>query len=262
MGRGRLDYDKLYVGKEFDSRHGRFKVISYQGNRYLKIEFMDSHRYSYNVRADHLKAGAVSNPYYPTVFSVGYRGVGNFEATIKGKDTPVYVKWHSMLQRAYCPLYKEKFPTYKNVTVVADWHNFQNFAGWVDSQSVKDIKNYDLDKDLKIIGNKEYSAEACTFVPAAINGALIGCATGESGVAGVYWREHGYQVMVGRFGKRANVGFHKDINVAASMYWNAKADYLNELANLYVDSLPTETYNLVINRAELIRSKHEDCMGY
>lgn len=262
MGRVSLDYEKLYVGKEFDSRHGRFRVLSYEGSRYLKVEFMDAHKYTYNVRADHLKSGAVSNPYYPTVFNIGYRGVGKFEAAINGKDTPVYVKWHSMLQRAYCPLYKSMFPTYKDVTVATEWHNFQNFASWVDNQEVKDIKDYDLDKDLKLVGNREYSTSACTFVPAPINGALIEAVRGASGVAGVYIREHGYQVMIGRFGKRVNVGFHKDINIAASMYYNAKADYLIELANLYVDTIPVDTYNLIINRAELIRSKHENCMGY
>jgi hypothetical protein len=262
MGKASLDYEGLYVGKEFDSRHGKFKVISYEGGRYLKIEFMDGYNYSYKVRADHLKVGAVSNPYFPTVFGIGYRGIGEFQAAIHGKDTPVYVKWHSMLQRAYCPLYKEKFPTYKEVTVAEDWHNFQNFAKWVDSQEVKDIKNYDLDKDLKIVGNKEYSEAACLFVPAQINAALEKPARGVSGASGVYLRDCGYQIMIGRYGKRFNVGFHKDLDTATAMYYKAKADYLIELANLHIDRMPESTYNLVINRAELIRSKHEDCMGY
>ena len=68
--------------------------------------------------------------------------------------------------------------------------------------------------------------------------------------------------MIGKFGKRISVGFSTDINTASKYYSEAKADYLVELANINKNKISEETYDIILNRAKLIRSLHEDCLGY
>lgn len=79
---------------------------------------------------------------------------------------PAYDAWHGMLKRAYCNKFKEKHPTYTGVTVCTEWHSFMAFREWW-------LENYRegwrLDKDLLIVGNREYGPDACIYVPAWLN---------------------------------------------------------------------------------------------
>ena len=52
-------------------------------------------------------------------------------------------------------------PTYIGCTVCIEWNNFQNFAGWFNENY---IEGYDLDKDIKVNGNKVYSPVTCLIV--------------------------------------------------------------------------------------------------
>ena len=45
--------------------------------------------------------------------------------------------------------------------MVAEWHNFQVFAKWFDENY---MEGFQLDKDIKIEGNKIYSSGTCLFV--------------------------------------------------------------------------------------------------
>ncbi len=79
---------------------------------------------------------------------------------------PAYSTWVNMLKRAYCERYQEKRPTYVEVTVCKDWHSFSAFRTWW-------LSNYregdNLDKDLLVVGNIEYSPDACIYVPIWLN---------------------------------------------------------------------------------------------
>lgn len=79
---------------------------------------------------------------------------------------PIYTKWTSMLSRCYSLKYQQKQPTYKDCTVCCEWLTFSNFYDWMKKQ---DWKNKCLDKDLKTLGNKEYSPENCLFITSRIN---------------------------------------------------------------------------------------------
>lgn len=73
-----------------------------------------------------------------------------------------------MLNRAYSKKYTIKYPTYKNVTVCDEWHNFQTFAKWFYEES-----NYQdgwhLDKDLLSEDCKVYSPKTAIFMPKELN---------------------------------------------------------------------------------------------
>jgi hypothetical protein len=57
-----------------------------------------------------------------------------------------------------------------------DWHNFQNFAEWYVSQPNAYKEGFDLDKDIILRGNKEYSAHACDIIPFEVNKVIRGMA--------------------------------------------------------------------------------------
>lgn len=111
-------------------------------------------------------SGNVKDDYLPSVHGVGFMGAGQHKASINYKRTKKYAVWQKMIERCYCPKTQERQPTYKGCTVCLEWHNFQVFAEWFDSNY---IEGYQLDKDISVSGNKEYSPLNCTFVSQAEN---------------------------------------------------------------------------------------------
>lgn len=83
---------------------------------------------------------------------------------------PAYSTWHSMISRGYSQKYKEKRPTYQNVTVCEEWLLFSNFRNW---WMCNNVAGWHLDKDILIKGNLIYSPEACAYVPNYLNTLLI-----------------------------------------------------------------------------------------
>lgn len=112
----------------------------------------------------------------PSVFGVGYLGVGPYKANSRRVKSKAYNAWHNMIQRCYSEKYQEKYPYWKDCTVVDDWLNFQNFAGWF---YLNYIEGFDLDKDMQIKGNRVYGPQACKFIPKSENRLARGKPTGQ-----------------------------------------------------------------------------------
>lgn len=55
------------------------------------------------------------DPYAPTMNGKGYIGEGDYQITVEGKRTPMYIAWANMMAT------KE---------VCTEWLNYQNFAEW------------------------------------------------------------------------------------------------------------------------------------
>lgn len=79
---------------------------------------------------------------------------------------PYYSKWKDMLKRVYC---KNKRPSYTGCFVCLEWKYLSNFIKWVDKQDDRDWESKSLDKDLLVLGNKEYSPETCVFLNTLTN---------------------------------------------------------------------------------------------
>jgi len=93
------------------------------------------------------------------------------EQNINGKKVrcPYYRRWRDMLKRCYSKKFHEKYPTYKNCTVCKEWLLFSAFKDWMIQQ---EWEGMELDKDIKIKGNKIYSPDTCLFIPHALNSLL------------------------------------------------------------------------------------------
>ena len=85
-------------------------------------------------------------------------GVGVFDAEYKRDANPItsvaYRCWHNMLIRCYDENYQKREPSYIGCSVCDEWLVFSNFKRWFDENYVKD---YQLDKDILVKGNKIYS---------------------------------------------------------------------------------------------------------
>ena len=84
-----------------------------------------------------------------------------------------------MLQRCYDFKFKNKYPTYKDVTCCKDWLLFDNFYEWINSQENFDkwLKGdrWELDKDIIVKYNKVYAPDTCCLVSPKINCLFTKC---------------------------------------------------------------------------------------
>ena len=146
---------------------------------------------------------------------------------------PTYCKWMNMLKRACGKRYKKKNPSYEEVTVCDEWLSFSNFARWFERNSVK---GFDLDKDIKIKGNKVYSPVTCLFVHNSVNKLLISRST----LKGIYPDGVCIDKRTGKFrarvtidGVRVYLGDFIDMIDASDAYIKAKNKEIHRKANQY-----------------------------
>ncbi len=146
-----------------NTKLGDLKIIEYINCESVRAVFVNT---GFEIkRSSHgIRLGQVRDKMIPSVCGVGFLGSGKYTVTKHGKLTLWYRKWHSMLSRCYLYSQFSKRKGYEDCYVCEEWHNFQNFAKWVEVNYPKDGSNYELDKDIKIKGNKVYSPNTCLFV--------------------------------------------------------------------------------------------------
>ena len=243
--------DKL-LGKEFSTNNsGKCFVIGYKGCNNILVAF-------YNpfciVECAHgqLKAGRVSNPMLPNVFNYGYLGVGEYNSV---KHERLYYIWRSMLNRVHNYKCQLKQPTYKDVTVCDEWYNFQNFAKWCETQkfyNTKDCKgnHYELDKDILVKGNKQYSPEKCCFVPKRLNSLLLNSKKSR----GVYPIGVSYHKATNKFcasfrdgNKQVHLGVFNTPEEAFEVYKLNKEKYVIDVVENMKLDIDVEVYKALLN---------------
>lgn len=166
------------IGKIKKNSQGcHMKIIDYRNSNDIDIEFLDDFHYIvHGTRYRTFNAGNIKNPYYPSVFGVGTIGV-KYPLTQNNEPTKEYLTWKHMLQRCFDEKFKERQPTYKDVTCCANWLYFENFYEWLHSQENFDKwlngERWAIDKDILVKGNKIYSSETCCLVPPNVNSLFL-----------------------------------------------------------------------------------------
>lgn len=145
------------------TNYGDLAVVKYNSKKMVEVEFIAT-KYKCLTEAAQIRRGGVKDKMVPTVFGVGFIGGDNYSPKVKGVVTKAYTVWQAMIRRCYSEICLKKQPTYSGCTVSTDWHNFQTFAEWFYDNYPDDGKCYELDKDIKIDGNREYSSNSCIFV--------------------------------------------------------------------------------------------------
>ena len=225
------------------------KIIEYNKYNDIIVEFQD--KYKARVHTDYraFKNGGVKNPYHPSVYNIGYIGIGKYKTKINGKILKVYDEWKGMLRRCYSEEYHKKEPTYISCEVCKEWLCFQNYAKWREDNYYEcNNEGMQLDKDILVKGNKIYSPETCIFVPQRINQLFnkskknkesnlpIGVFNNPNG-SGV-----GYCACCRTLDSYEYLGLYNTVEEAFEVYKQFKEKYIKQVADEYYRLIPRELW--------------------
>ena len=238
------------VGKVCKSLNsGNFKILKYSDSKNIEIQFLNT-GFETKVQLGSIRNGEVKDPYLVSVFGVGVLGV-KYQTKINGVQTKEYVLWCRMLERCYSDTYKKKRPTYIGCGVSDNFKSYEYFYEWCHIQIGFANKDWQLDKDLLIKGNKVYNESTCVFIPKDINSLLTKSAASRGKhLIGVCWcntnKAFVAKVSKGK-GKREHLGLFNTEIEAFNAYKQAKENYIKELANKWKDKIDERAYDTLMN---------------
>ena len=238
------------VGKVCKSNlSGDFKIVKYSDSKNIEIQFLNT-GFETKVQLGSIRNGEVRDPYLASVFGVGVLGV-KYQAKINGVHTKEYELWSSMLERCYSDSFKNRRPTYEGCEVSENFKSYEYFYEWCHNQVGFSNKDWQLDKDLLIKGNKIYSESTCVFIPSEINSLLINCtASRGKHLIGVYWSKTA-KAFVSRVsrnkGGSEHLGYFNTELEAFNAYKEAKESFIKEQAEKWKDKIDERAYNALMN---------------
>lgn len=171
---------EIKVGDRIQSNScGMYTVLEKNGGKYA-VQF-DTGNIVIALKAAVIN-GMIKDNLFPTVFGVGYIGIGNYASRAGGSILQEYRAWSGMLSRCYYAKDAHRASgvgPYDNVNIDEHWLNFQNFAAWYNPRrntlNSGGIIRPALDKEILAVKDtpKLYGPDTCCVVPSEINGALI-----------------------------------------------------------------------------------------
>ena len=238
------------VGKVFKSTSsGDFKILKYNDRANVEIQFLNT-GFETVARLNHIRNGKVKDLYAPSVCGVGVLG-NKHPITINGVQTKEYDLWNGMLVRCYSDIFKKKRPTYEGCEASENFKSYEYFYEWCNKQVGFNNKDWQLDKDLLIKGNKVYSETTCVFLPREINSLLINCtASRGEHLIGVYWSKtaNAFVARVSRNkGCSEHLGLFNTELEAFHAYKQAKEAFVKEQANKWKGKIDIRAYNALMN---------------
>lgn len=183
------------------------------------------------------------------IYGIGYNSKREHKARHEKKSTIAYATWFSMINRCYNPKYHAKYPTYIDCSTAAEWLDFQNFADWFEIHEYSD-KNYALDKDLLIRGNRVYSPESACFIPYELNALLNDKAKSRGFLPqGVDMNNitGRYRASLSINSKKKHLGYFDCPNEAHQAYKKAKEAYVKEKALEWKDRIADDVFKALMN---------------
>ena len=152
----------------YNNYNSKMTIVEYCRACDIVVEFENG--YKVNSRYDTFKSGNIKSPYDKSVYGVGFIGEGKHIGSVNGIHTKCQQYWKRIIERSYSKDFKEKNPTYEDITCCNEWLNFQNFGDWYD-ENYYEIANQNMaiDKDILHKGNKIYNPDNCVFVLQEIN---------------------------------------------------------------------------------------------
>lgn len=244
------------VWQETVNKNGTImRIIEYHDANNIIVEFQDANKFKTHTTYQSFSNHCVFNPYDITAYGVGFVGYGIHKTSFDGKPTRKYQTWKDMLRRSYSIEYQLKKPTYSQVTVCEEWHNFQNFCDWYDENYYTvDGEKMHLDKDILSKGNKIYCSDKCAFVPEKINSIFVKNNINRGDLPiGVTIKNNKYNAICNnsilKNSKRSNIvkiGSYNDQISAFNAYKKYKERYIKEVAELYKEVIPNNVYNALL----------------
>lgn len=185
-----------------------------------------------------LLGGAINDADYNVYY---FDGLGN------RFTCPIYTHWCNLLSRIFSDSYTKSVTCYKDSSICDEWMNFSNFYKWAKD---KRYIGRDLDKDLKVTGNKIYSPSTCLFIPPDVNKLIQEKTRPKHDLpAGVTIKSDGKFISrCSKNGKRVYLGVYTDKNDASMAYRRYKRSIIIEKAHEFVDE--PDLYNALINASK------------
>jgi hypothetical protein len=159
----------MNVGDNYETLNcGTIEILKYSGCFDVDVRFLDT-GYEVKTNTSNIRSGRVKDKLFRSVLGVGFVGVGMHKTTENGRQSKKYRRWVNMLERCYSYSFHEKNPTYIGCTVCDEWHNFQSFGDWFDSEFTSEKSSWDIDKDILNKDSKQYSKDNCILIPQWLN---------------------------------------------------------------------------------------------
>ncbi|AUR91525.1 AP2/ERF domain protein [Vibrio phage 1.161.O._10N.261.48.C5] len=224
----------IQVGNIYNSKScGDFEVVQIESYKKMKVRFVDTGFETW-AQGGQVTDGRVSDKLSPTVYGVGVLGL--VEGAVVGVKS--YKIWHAMIQRCYSEKANTRLRsrTYDDVSVCEEWLLYTNFRDWFDKNY---IEGYCMDKDLTILGCRQYSPDSCSFIPNDINCLLLKSDKnrGEFPLGVHLDTESGRyvaQISIKKNGrtKRKWLGYHSTPEEAFDVYKSFKEDWIKIVAGV------------------------------
>lgn len=226
----------IAIGTKFKTIHsGICKVTKYENCSNVHVRFVKTGT-TRVVQATHLRRGKVKDPIYPRIYGKGFLGEEGKSKKYKG----LYYIWRGILQRSYSKRFQDKYPTYKDCRVVKRWHSYQNFCKDISKLPNWNTPGFDLDKDLRVFGNKIYGPRYCSFIPHIVNSVFAGGNKSNTAYPGVKINKQ----TAKRYYVKTRTGqtYFSSSKSAWLLYLENKLNHLRRLANKYRKVLHPDVY--------------------
>lgn len=238
------------TGEKVLMKNGQIaEIISYRTARSIDIKFEDGY-IKKDIQYSHFKRGVTTNPYYRSVYGVGYLGNTDTKDE-KYKTKKSYKVWSHMLERCYDPKCKS-YNVYggNGVKVSECFKCYEYFERWYNN-NYYEIKGetIELDKDILIKNNKIYSPCTCLLVPKKINCLFRGYKKDNYLPRGVSYVKSSkmYKAQICLLnGTDKPLGNYKTIKEAEESYNKARRELILEVADMYKDKIPQKLYDRLI----------------
>lgn len=248
----------LELGSIYQTNYcGPIEIVEMHNANKYSVKFVNTGTIKEAQKGNILK-GTVRDPYCALLHGVGYIGEGKYRSLDiigpkKYKNTDAYKAWGHILSRCYgTGSLRETNCCYKDSTMQESWWNFQTFAEWYYTNKPSCNYALQIDKDLKVPGNKVYGPDTCTFVPSAINSLFTGWLDNRDLPRGVTVSK-----LTGRYIAKTNhaegglrrqihIGTYDTIEEARLAYIDYKATIATDVANRYKDILDPVVYNNLV----------------
>ena len=178
-------------------------------------------------------------------------GVNDWDGKVlvDGKMIWEYDLWNGMLRRSYDEKFKQKYPTYKDVTCSKEWLLMTSFIDDVSKMKGYDLDGWDLDKDILQKGNKLYSKDTCCFVPHEVNMLLIKRDNhrGEWPVGVHFYKASGkFEAYLTINGKQKHLGYFTTADEAFQAYKLAKEAHIKVVAQKWQHQLDERVFQALM----------------
>ncbi len=179
------------------------------------------------------------------------------------KNNKALLTYNAMYKRCYDSETKKLNPHYNDCTMYEGWRkDSELFTEWFESNYYEVVsETMEIDKDLLVMGNKEYAPDKCCILPQTINRMLSNCVKHQSGIRnkkykdlplGVRYDEHknkyyGQIRMDNKLGgELINLNYWNTPEEAFNEYKIHKQAYILMMADKYKNYIPKKIYDALL----------------